>query len=120
VEEGTLFCAIDHQHAKQRYSLNLFRTAGGPDIARLVTAAVPVTRGLEWPIPGPPGERHQLVMALRPPGETTELWVDGVKRLSGRSGMDDFRYRRGLDFGLTRYHSVRAAGVVWKVRLEIG
>jgi serine/threonine-protein kinase len=120
VEEGTLFCAIDYQHAKQRYSLNLFRTEGGPDVARLVTAAVPVTRGLEWPIPGPAGERHQLVMALTPPGETTELWVDGVKRLSGGFGMDDFRYRRGLDFGLTRYHSVRAAGVVWKVRLEIG
>jgi tRNA A-37 threonylcarbamoyl transferase component Bud32 len=120
VEEGSLSCMIDHQHASQRYALNLFRTEGGPDVARLVTAAVPVTRGLEWPIPGPSGERHQLVMALKPPGETTELWVDGVKRLTGGSGMGDFRYRRGLEFGLIRYHSVRAAGVVWKVRLEIG
>jgi hypothetical protein len=120
VEEGSLFSQLDCQHAKLRYALNLFRTPGGPDVARLVTAAVPVTRGLEWPIPGPSGERHQLVMSFDPRSETTALSVDGANRLNGAPGMDDFRYRQGVNLGVTRYHSTRSSAVVWKLRLEIG
>ena len=59
-------------------------------------------------------------MSFDPRSETTGLSVGGVKRLSGARGMSDLRYRRGLDFGLTRHDSLRASGVIWKVRLEIG
>ena len=120
VEEGSLFCGVDHRYARLRYAMNLFAVRGGPDIARLVSVAVPVTRGLEWPIPGPPGGRHRLEMVLDLRTETTSLWVDGVQRLTGGLGLTDFRYRRGMEFGTVRLGGPRGSAVVWKVRMEIG
>jgi hypothetical protein len=119
-EEGNLFGEIDHEYARRRYALNLYRNPGGFDVARLLTASVPVQRGLEWPIPGPPGERHRLHMTQAAGSETADLWVDGVKRLTGAPGVDDYRYHRGVEVGVAKYRSVRAAGVIWKFRLEIG
>jgi hypothetical protein len=48
-----------------------------------------------------------------------ELFVDGVKRISGYSGAPDFRYALGFQFGAARYRSERASGVFWRIRLEI-
>jgi serine/threonine-protein kinase len=120
VEEGALFGNIDYQHARHRHAVNLYHDPRGFDVARLITSVSPVFRGLDWPIPGPPGARHQLVMIQGPQSETTELWVDGVKRLSGAPGLDDFRYRRGVEFGVRRLQSLQGSAVVWQFRLEIG
>lgn len=120
VEEGGISCHIDHPGAAHRYAINLLRTPQGRDMVRLPVSTTPLLQGMDWEIPGPPGHRHSMALVLDPARGAAELWVDGAKRLSGYQGMDDFRYRRGFEFGAAIYLSRRASGVIWKARLEIG
>jgi serine/threonine protein kinase len=120
VEEGELFGMADIPQAQQRYAANLIAGTNGPDIVRLVTAITPVVRGIDLPLAGPPGVRHRYVLDFHPQSATAALWVDGVKRFAGYSGLSEFRYHRGPEIGANRYRSARGAGVFWSVRFEIG
>ena len=120
VEDGSANVNIDVPNAPHRYAVNLIRNATGPDTIRLVTSITPELKGLDWAIPGPAGHRHAVMLHLPPGSEAAELWVDGVKRLRGYYGLDQYRYHRGPEFGVSQYRSARAAGLFWKFRLEIG
>jgi tRNA A-37 threonylcarbamoyl transferase component Bud32 len=120
VEEGSATVNIDVPNASHRYAVNLIRNKTGPDTIRLVTAIMPEVKGLDWAVPGPPGLRHAMMLQLPPGSQAAELWVDGSKRLTGYYGLDQYRYHRGPEFGVSRYRSAGAAGVFWKFRLEIG
>jgi serine/threonine-protein kinase len=117
-EDGCLYCMVDNPRDQSRYSLNLFRNQD-TDTVRCVLDATRVWQGLDQPLPGPAGARHQLVLIWTPEPGQAELWVDGIKRISGYKGTRDFRYARGLVFGAFTYRSRRASGVFWKIRLEI-
>lgn len=119
-EEGITEAGIDIPNAPSRFTVNLIRNQTGPDSVRLMTGIVPVYKGLDWTVPGPPGLRHAFVLERPRGSETADLWVDGVKRLTGYSGLNEFRYTGGPEFGIVRYRSARGAGVFWKLRLEIG
>lgn len=81
--------------------------------------AAPTIQGIDRILPGPVGARRQLVLTWVPSTEG-ELWVDGVRLITGYKGESNFRYARGFAFGASCRRSQRAAGVFWKVRLEIG
>jgi hypothetical protein len=120
VEEGSAGANVDIPNAPHRYSVNLLRNAEGSDTVRLVTNIVPLVSGMEWPVPGPPGVRHEFVMEQRRGSIAADLWVDGVKRFTDYRGFDQFRYLLGAEFSVARYRSARASGVFWKFRFEIG
>jgi hypothetical protein len=94
-EQGTLFGEIDYPDAPQRHAMGIHRDPEGFDVARITTAVTPVIRGIDWRIPGPPGQRHELIMTRGASGESTDLWVDGQQRIRGAPGMTDYLYRRG-------------------------
>lgn len=120
VEEGGAEAGIDIPNAPHRYTVNLLRSETGPDTVRLLTAIVPVMKGMDWTVPGPPGLRHSFVLEKPRGSETADLWVDGVKRLTAYPGLNEFRYIGGPEFGVARYRSARGVGVFWKFRFEIG
>ncbi|MBZ5607988.1 MAG: serine/threonine protein kinase [Acidobacteriia bacterium] len=119
-EEGETYINLHAQHAPVRYSLDITRRPGGPDIARLCTQINPVIKGIELPLTGLPGTRHKYVFTLQPPSTGAELWVDGVKLYSGYQGLTQYLYHRGPEIGVARYRSARGVGVFWSFRFEIG
>jgi hypothetical protein len=120
VEEGSACALLDVPGAAHRYAVNLVHNGAGPDTIRLVTATMPAIKGVDLPLPGPPAVRHSFVLQLPQGSDAAELWVDGVKAFTGYRGLDDFRYGRGPEFGVSRYRSARGVGVFWKFRFEIG
>ncbi len=119
IEEGSLNCGVDNPRDHTRYNMALIRNAGGPDQASCLLIAAPEARFLLWPVPGPAGARHRLVLAASPGEAGADLWVDGVRAITGYHGSPDFRYNRGLMFGASCWRGRRASGVFWRVRLEI-
>jgi len=119
LEQGRLFWALDNPRAPRRYSAYLERNPDNTDTAGCLLVAAPVHQGIDRVLPGPAGARHRVVMKWTPAAEA-EFWADGVKLVSGYSGLGDFRYARGLSFGATRYRSAAASGMFWKIRLVIG
>lgn len=119
-EEGETYANVDAQHAPVRYSVEIISRPGGPDIIRLCTRITPVITGIELPLAGPPGARHHCILALPPGSKSSELWVDGVKRYSGYTGLNEFLYHRGPELGVAQYRSARGVGVFWSFRFEIG
>jgi len=118
VEEGGVYALVDNPLDPRRYVLDFMRNPDGTETVLCLLGMTPEYRGLDWTLPAPVGARHHFELSWRPdPGEA-ELWVDGVKRISGYRGVSDFRYARGLQFGAGRYRSRRASGVIWKIRLE--
>jgi hypothetical protein len=79
---------------------------------RCLLGYLPEYHGLDWSIPGPAGARHRVVLVGEPGGNVAELFVDGVKRISGYRGQPEYRYSRGLQFGAGRYRSQRGSGVI--------
>jgi hypothetical protein len=119
VEAGNLWALVDNPRASCRYMAVLTRNPDQTDNAACLVHVAPVRQGIERVLPGPGGARHQLVLAWTPATQG-ELWVDGTKLITGYAGEPNFRYGHGLEFGTARHRSQRGAGVLWKVRLEIG
>jgi tetratricopeptide (TPR) repeat protein len=119
VDEGGVWTQLDYPGAPRRYAVNLLRR-DGRDVAFLPVEVTPALQGPEWPIEGPAGARHKLVLAMTPASGYADLWVDGVKRISSYPGMDNYRYRRGFEIGTGRYASQLGTGRFWVARLEIG
>ena len=119
-EEGLISVTVDVPHAPQRYSVNLIAAPNEPEICRLVTGISPIIRGIDLPLAAPRGVSHRYLLQFQPQSATAELWVDGVKRVSGYSGLNEYRYQRGVEIATTRYRSARGAGVFRSVRFEIG
>jgi len=118
VEEGNVWALIDNPRAPVRYSVVLVRNPDGTDSVQCLLRAAPVRQTIERVLPGPPGARHRLDLKWTPATQA-ELWVDGVKRITGYTGEPFYRYGHGLQFGAARNRSKRAAGVFWKVRWEL-
>jgi len=119
VEDGAVTFLMDNPLDRCRYGAALVHNASSPDSVFCLLHAAPLFRGLEEPLPGPPGARHQRVLVWSPKTGTGELWADGVKRISGDGGAPDFRYALGLCIVAARFRSQRASGILWKARLEI-
>jgi len=119
VEEGSIWCQVDNPGALCRLSIALVRNPDGTDSANCLLSASPIVKSIDRVLPGPGGARHQLILAWAPASEG-ELWVDGVKLVTGYTGDSQFRYSRGFEFGAARRRSQRAAGVFWRIRLDIG
>ena len=119
VEEGLIEATVDNPLASARFVAALARNSNHSDSANCLLQAAPVRQAIDRVLAGPAGARHQLVLTWAPHTEG-ELWVDGVKLITGYKGEPYYRYARGLEFGAARLRSRRAAGVFWKIRLEIG
>jgi serine/threonine-protein kinase len=119
-EEGEIYVNVHMQSLPVRYSVDITCSAGGPDIVRLATAINPVITGVQFPLPGPRGARHQYMLVLQRPDAGADLWIDGVKYYSGYRGLSQYLYERGPEIGVAQYRSSRGAGVFWKFRFEIG
>ena len=119
IEEGEIHAVVDNPKARARYSIGLLRNPGQTDSVHCLLSVTPKIQGIDRVLAGPPGARHQLVLAWTQSREA-EAWADGVKVITGYKGNPEYRYRRGLDVGTSRRFSRRGAGTLWKVRLEIG
>ncbi len=119
VEEGAVNAMLDNPRDARRYVVNLVRNPDGTETVRCLVHILPEYHGLDWTLSGPGGARHQFVLAWAPDPGMAELFVDGVKRISGYEGTPEFRYARGLQIGAARYRSQGASGVIWKIRFEI-
>jgi hypothetical protein len=119
-EEGVTVVNIDIAKAPARYSVNVVCIPGQADTIRLLTGFTPAIHGVEMPLAGAAGAPHRYVLALAAGSGSAELWVDGVKRYSGYTGVSQYLYERGAELGVARYRSARGAGVFRGFRFEIG
>ena len=119
-EEGGLYGVVDNPRDPCRYIVNFLRRPDGTEAVMCVLGTTPEFDGPGWTLPGPAGARHEFVLVWTPATATADLFVDGVKRISGYQGSTTFRYGRGVQIGASRYRSERASGVFWKIRFEIG
>lgn len=119
-EEGMTTASVDLPDADIRYAVNVIAAPPGPDVLRLLTGFSPSIHGVDLPLPGRPGSRHRYMLALPPGSKSAEMWVDGQKRYSGYTGLNEYIYGRGPEFGVARYRSSRGVGVFWSFRFEAG
>lgn len=119
-EEGVTTASFDLPGAGARYAVNVLTTSTGSDVLRLLTGFSPAIHGVDLPLSGPPHSRHHYVLALSSGSKSAEIWVDGVKRYSGYSGLSEYLYGRGPEIGVARYRSARGMGVFWSFRFEVG
>src|SRR5690606_4236934 len=116
VEEGGGSIGVDFGAAGKRFDINVLRD-GDHEVIQLVTEIVPQRRGLE--IRETPVALYRTYELFYDPQlESAELWVDGVKRLTGYKGHTQFQEDTGLLFSSHVWRSVQGSASYKSVRFE--
>jgi tRNA A-37 threonylcarbamoyl transferase component Bud32 len=116
-DEGELYALADFAGIGGRFDINVLLD-GDKEIVQLTTQIVPEFKGLEL-VQTPPRAYHRYELIYDPNLKSTDLWIDGVRRLTGYVGHHQFLEARGLVFGGAAYRSDRGSGSFKSVRLEI-
>jgi tRNA A-37 threonylcarbamoyl transferase component Bud32 len=116
-EEGAAGVGADFLGEGGRYNIVVIRD-GDREIVRLSTQIVPDLRGMDY-VQTPAGQYHEYALIYDPNLKSADLWVDGVRRLTGYTGFSQFQKDRGLLFSAMVHNSERGSGVFRSVRFEI-
>jgi hypothetical protein len=118
LEEGSCFALIDFSGVGKRFDIDLHRS-GDDDIVRLYTQIVPTFQGIDFPLPRVANAYHSYELRYDAGLEMADLWIDGVKRLTGYRGHSQFQGDGDLIFGVGTYESSRGVASFQQVRLQI-
>ncbi len=117
VEEGGGGVGVDFIGVGGRFDVSVLRE-GDHEIVRLITELVPDMRGLDiTQSPADQDRRYELV--YDPHLQTADLWIDGVRRLTGYRGHGRFQEDNGLLFSSHVYKSNQGSATFKSVRFEI-
>ncbi|HYM23895.1 MAG TPA: hypothetical protein VEU08_11815, partial [Vicinamibacterales bacterium] len=117
-EEGRCFAVIDFTGEGRRFDVEIDRVAGH-DRVRLQTQIVPTLEGLDWTPAATDDAYHTYDLRYDPGAQSAELWVDGVRRLTGYRGHSQFQQDGDLLFGVSVFQSARGVASFQDVRFEI-
>jgi tRNA A-37 threonylcarbamoyl transferase component Bud32 len=117
VEQGGGSVGADFSGVGRRYGINILRM-GDHEVVRLITQLVPDMRGLDVELPRD-DNYHTYELSYDPQLKTAELYVDGVRRLTGYRGHTQFQEDTGLLFSSHVYGSDQGSATFRSVRFEI-
>jgi hypothetical protein len=119
VRATTGAAAVDVQFDDVRFDINVL-VDGDAEVVRLNTQIVPEWQGLELRLPrSAPTEYRRYELRFDPSLQTTDLWIDGERRLAGYRGHHQFIDKLGVMFGVAPYKSDHGAASFRLVRFEI-
>jgi len=117
VEEGGGNVGVDFLGLGGRFDINVLRE-GDQEIVRLITQLVPDMRGLDV-MQSPTDQYHSYELVYDPNLQTADLWIDGVRRLTGYGGHRQYQEDNGLLFSSHVYNSNQGSATFKSVRFEI-
>jgi len=85
----------------------------------LVTHIKPAIEGLRTDVHGAPEADHLYELVAPPGSRSADLLVDGKLALTNYAGHKEYQEDRGIWFGVARYQSAKAEGVIRMLRFEI-
>jgi hypothetical protein len=88
-------------------------------VSHLQTQVLPTFEWMTVPLPRAATDFHTYELVFHPSTQTADLSIDGVTRLTGYRGHNQFQEDRGLQFGAAAYKSPRGVGQFQSVRFEI-
>jgi serine/threonine protein kinase len=118
LEEGLCFAVIDFGGVGKRFDIQL-RRAGADDLVRLQTQILPTSQGVDLLLPHDADAYHAYELRYDPGLQVADLWIDGVRRLTGYPGHSQFQVDGDLLFGVAVLGSAQAVASFQHVRFEI-
>jgi serine/threonine protein kinase len=120
-QEGMTFAHADFFGYGRRFEVCVYRQPDRTMVARLTTQVLPSFQGPEAQIRDD-GQYHEYELRFDSGQQMADLWIDGVKRLTGYRGVSDFQDPQddwGVAFGASNYKSERSEGSFRLIRFEI-
>lgn len=116
--QGAAYAYVDLSPIGKRFDINVLAEPLS-NVVRLNTQLVPTIEGLTFALSRAEPVYHKYELRFDPSLEAAQLWVDGIKRLTGYRGHQQFQEGRGLSFGAAVHKSPRAMASFLSVRFEI-
>jgi hypothetical protein len=117
-ESGTIYLAADFIGSGRRFDISLLHGAGGSVIVRLPTSVIPFV-GIDYTLTDSPLGYHLYELVYNPLQQTADLYIDGVKRISGYGGTTQFQENFGIIFGASVFNAENGVGYHNLARLQI-
>ena len=118
VESGDVATNIDFFGVGNRFDIHLTRDGNGDTVVTLATSILPVT-GPSFTLVGSGSTVHVYELVYDPSAHTADLFVDGVRRLTGYAGMTQFQSDGGLMMGSSLLGAANGIGYDAFARIEL-
>src|SRR5207237_6060971 len=119
VESGDTHVDLGFPNFGNRFDMHLTRDANGDTVVTLPTDVVAAT-GPSYTLVGSGSTYHTYDLVFDPSTNLADLFVDGVKRITGYAGTSQFNSDFGLLFGSGLTNGQAGVGYFSLARLRIG
>ena len=118
-EQGGAFVIASSGSANRRFDIFMFLDDRGDQAVRLIDKLLPSLEGAEFHLNGSGKSFHSYELRYDSSSQTADLFVDGIKRISGYRGHSEYAAHSWLAFGTHLYRSDLGVATFRTIRFEI-